>query len=30
MTIEDGMFLACDANVKSKVVPERPFISSIR
>ncbi len=25
MTIEDGMFLACDANVKSKVVARRTF-----
>ena len=31
MTIEDGMFLACDANVNSKVVARKePFISRIR
>ena len=29
MTIEDGMFLACDANVKSKVVARRNLSSAV-
>ena len=29
MTIEDGMFLACDANVKSKVVPRKNLSSAV-
>ena len=29
MTIEDGMFLACDANVKSKVVARKNLSSSV-
>ena len=29
MTIEDGMFLACDANVKSKVVARKNLSSAV-
>ena len=29
MTIEDGMFLACDANVKSNVVPRKNLSSAV-
>ena len=29
MTIEDGMFLACDANIKSKVVARKNLSSAV-